>query len=271
MKNLLIVLLAAVLLLVLFTTWHAHPAQPTLAAGFQSKVPLSSLDQGGAATDQVIEWNGSTWAPGSGGGGGPITLSDMPLCDAGELYVTQSGAVTCRLNVTLSNLPVCDAGESAVTQNGVSTCQLSTSGVDAALSVPANTVTYGSVFPASGNNVVTREKACQSFHNGTCTVTLAVPQKTAGNVSVIMSGRQADGGANGGDAVWSCHVLNQTGTCKVYGACAATQAWTSTDAAAPWNPSVSISSCNITATGQGTDASVNTVDWNMVIQYANSQ
>lgn len=63
---------------------RAQLPPPRLMAGFPSSVPLSALQQGGAASTNVIAWNGSAWAPAAATAGSVSTVTaTSPLASSG--------------------------------------------------------------------------------------------------------------------------------------------------------------------------------------------
>jgi hypothetical protein len=117
-----------------------------------------------------------------------------------------------------------------------------------------------------GGGVWTQEL---SLSGASGTMTWTIPANVAGTVSAIVSARTGtDSGVSGGSATWSCVVINHNNVCAVLSACAASQAWASTDAASTWSVALSVSSCTATVTVSG---GASTTHWETVLQLAGAQ
>lgn len=215
------------------------PSKPQVKGGMPMKaslpgtVPLSDLTQSGATTGQVAQWNGSAWAPGTGGSG--ITAI------TGDVQASGSGSVSAQVVSVAAQSGPFQVNNPGVTNfssgnNGTLTYQLGTTTTDAT----PNTVMSFSL-PGSGG--------------------------VAGNLSLFVSGL-VSGTTTGASQLWSGFVVDHAGTCAVMSTGGTiTQLSAGSNGTVASTPvSVALSGCNIVVTVTGT-ASTNW-QWSTTLQLA---
>lgn len=213
------------------------PSKPQVKGGMPMKaslpgtVPLSDLTQSGATTGQVAQWNGSAWAPGTGGSG--ITAI------TGDVQASGSGSVSAQVVSVATQAGPFQVNNPAVTNfstgnNGSVTYELTTTTSSA---TPNTSMTFG--LPGSGG--------------------------VAGNVSIVISGL-VSGTTTGVSQVWSGFVVDHAGTCATMSAGGTLTALStgSNGTVASTPVSVALSGCSINVTVTGT-ASTNWV-WSATLQ-----
>ena len=87
--------------------------QINLATGVTGSLPLANIAQGGAATNQVLTWNGSAWAGATPSSGGNVSNAGTPTNGQIALW---TGATTIQ---GASTLPLSDLAQGGATTNQV--------------------------------------------------------------------------------------------------------------------------------------------------------
>ena len=131
-----------------------------------------------------------------------------------------------------------------------------------------------------GNQASLVQSATSDAAGANTSMTYQIPNGTNGRFTVYIEGRQAsyDGGHElAGDSVWSCGVTNNAGTCQVYRACAATNAWVAADGGNTWTTSVAIAhvgdggtGCQATLTVTGA-AGAGAIHWASTASFASAK